>query len=356
MIITMEPGAPREQIEQVEETIKTAGYAVHPIYGTHLTVLAAVGDERDKPGAAEHLRSQPGVLKVELILPPYKLVSLNPGPGVTRQKTVVEFETEWKDGTTKVSIGNDDLPVIAGPCTVESQDQILINAKIAKSAGASMLRGGAFKPRTSPYSFQGLEEEGLKYMADARHETGLPVVTELMDQHQLELLDKYADMIQIGARNTQNFTLLKSLGQTKKPVLLKRGMSTTIDEWLMSAEYILAQGNMNVILCERGIRTFETKYRNTLDLNAVPLVKSLTHLPVVIDPSHGTGLWELVIPMAKAAVACGADALMIEIHHEPEHAYSDGRQSLKQSTFERLMSEVAVVAEAVGRNPLWKKS
>ena len=355
MIITMEPGAPREQVEQVEKLIEESGYQVHPIYGTNLTVLAAVGDERDKPGVAERLRSQPGVLKVELILPPYKLVSLSPGPGVVRPRTVVEIEVSWQGGASKVSIGDGGFMVMAGPCSVESLEQITATARMAKEGGASMLRGGAFKPRTSPYSFQGLEEEGLKYLAAARHETGLPIVTELMDQHHIELLDKYADMIQIGARNMQNFTLLKALGQTKKPVLLKRGMSSKIDEWLMSAEYILAQGNPNVILCERGIRTFETAYRNVLDLNAVPKLRGLTHLPILVDPSHGTGAWKLVTPMAKAAVACGADGLIVEIHPEPSKAFSDGDQSLKQRNFLTMMNEVATVAEAVGMTPVWRK-
>lgn len=354
MIITMVPGATKEQIEQVEKVIESFGYQVHPIYGTNLTVLAAVGDERDKPNVVERLRSQDGVQKVELILPPYKLVSRDPGPGITRQRTVVTMETQWQSGTSRVSIGDDSLIVMAGPCSVESLEQIKLCARMAKAGGASMLRGGAYKPRTSPYSFQGLEEEGLKYLAEAREITGLPVVTELMDQHHIEILDRYTDMIQIGARNMQNFTLLKALGQTSKPVLLKRGMSATIDEWLMSAEYILSQGNKNVVLCERGIRTFETKYRNTLDLNAIPTLKKLTHLPVIVDPSHGTGDWELVTPMARAAIACGADGLQIEIHPDPANAFSDGAQSLKEKTFRKLMNEIATVGEAVGKRPAWK--
>ena len=271
-------------------------------------------------------------------------------------RTTVEIEVGWQNGTSKVTIGDGGLVVMAGPCSVESLEQITKSARMAKAGGASMLRGGAFKPRTSPYSFQGLEEEGLKYLAAARWETGLPVVTELMDQHHIELLDKYADMIQIGARNMQNFTLLKGLGQTKKPVLLKRGMSSKLDEWLMSAEYILAQGNPNVILCERGIRTFETAYRNVLDLNAVPKLRGLTHLPVVVDPSHGTGAWRMVAPMAKAAAACGVDGLIVEIHPDPGKAFSDGDQSLKQKNFLALMDEVATVAEAVGMKPAWRKT
>ncbi len=353
MIITMEPGSTKEQIQQVEKFIVSVGYTSHPIYGTNLTVLAAVGDEREKPGIAERVRGFASVQKVELILPPYKLVSRRPGPGVTREQTVVKIEIEWKDGKNTVSIGGGTCIVMAGPCSVEDREQIITTAKIAQRHGASMLRGGAFKPRTSPYSFQGLEEEGLKYLAEARHETGLPVVTELMDQHHIELLDRYADMIQIGARNMQNFTLLKSLGQTQKAVLLKRGMSSTLDEWLMSAEYILAQGNSNVILCERGIRTFENAYRNTLDLNAIPKLRSLTHLPIIVDPSHGTGAWDMVIPMAKAGLACGADGLMIEIHPDPENAFSDGAQSLTEKTFSKLMEEIQPIARAVGKTPVW---
>jgi 3-deoxy-7-phosphoheptulonate synthase len=238
---------------------------------------------------------------------------------------------------------------MAGPCSVEGKAEIIAIAEMVKKSGAKMLRGGAFKPRTSPYSFQGLGEEGLKYMAEARKKTGLPIVTEVMDTREVKLVAKYADLLQVGARNMQNFNLLKEVGKTNKPVLLKRGSGSTIKELLMSAEYIMSEGNKNIVLCERGIRTFEDATRNTLDLNAVPVLKKLTHLPVVVDPSHGTGEWDLVPAMAKAAVAAGADGLMIEVHPNPEEAMSDGPQSLKPDTFDQLMDELALVAGAVGR-------
>lgn len=353
MIITMQTGASKEEIKNVEKIIEDYGYKVHPIYGTNLTVLAAVGDERGKEGLYDRITSQPGVDKVEFILPPYKLVCREVHTGIMRPDTTVDINFTWKEGQGTVSVGGSELVVMAGPCSVESSEQMMECARINKQYGAKILRGGAFKPRTSPYSFQGLEEEGLKMLADARHEYGLAIITELMDAHHLELVDKYTDIIQIGARNMQNFMLLKALGNTQKPILLKRGMSSTIDEWLMAAEYILACGNSNVMLCERGIRTFETKYRNTLDLNAVPVIKKLTHLPIVVDPSHGTGYWDLVTDMALASVAAGGHALMIETHPEPSKAWSDGAQSLTEKSFKTLMERVAPVAKAVGRLAPW---
>lgn len=353
MIITMHAGATKEEISNVEKLIEDYGYQVHPIYGTNLTVLAAVGDERGKEGLYDRMISQPGVDKVEFILPPYKLVCREVQTGVMRPNTVIDINFKWKEGPGTVSIGGDELVVMSGPCSVESLEQVMDCARINKEYGAKILRGGAFKPRTSPYSFQGLEEEGLKMLTEAREEYGLPIITELMDAHHLELIDRYTDIIQIGARNMQNFMLLKALGNTQKPILLKRGISATIDEWLMAAEYILACGNNNVMLCERGIRTFETKYRNTLDLNAVPVIKKLSHLPIVVDPSHGTGYWDLVTDMALASVAAGGHALMIEVHPEPSKAWSDGAQSLTEASFKKLMQRVAPVAKAVGRTVPW---
>ena len=279
-----------------------------------------------------------GVHEVMRISEPYKLASRTFKP----EGTVVTVGD--------VRIGGDEVIVMAGPCSVESEAQVQEVADAVKGAGAKILRGGAFKPRTSPYAFQGLKEQGLKYLADARKRTGLPVVTEVLETESVELVAQYTDILQIGARNIQNFTLLRRVGEMGKPVLLKRGMATSIQEFLLSAEYILAAGNPNVILCERGIRTFETTTRFTLDLNAVPVLKKLSHLPVVVDPSHGTGHWDLVAPMAKGAVACGADGLIIEVHPKPEEALSDGPQSLKPSKFVQLMRELRPVAEAVGRS------
>lgn len=353
MIIQMNPGATPDQIRNVETLIEEGGYSVHPIYGTNLTVLAAVGDERGKEGLYERLISQPGVDKVEFILPPYKLVCREVRKGIVRPDTLIEVEVEWKKGTEKIVIGGADFVVMAGPCSVENREQIMESARFAKQYGASCLRGGAFKPRTSPYSFQGLEEEGLKLLAEARYEHGLAVVTELMDAHHLELVEPYADIIQIGARNMQNFMLLKSLGQTKKPILLKRGISSTIEEWLMSAEYIMSRGNNQVILCERGIRTFETAYRNTLDLNAVPVIRKSTHLPIIVDPSHGTGYSDMVIPMSLAAVAAGCCGLILEVHPNPAKAFSDGKQSLDEAAFKELMEKIPPIVHAVNKRAPW---
>jgi 3-deoxy-7-phosphoheptulonate synthase len=283
------------------------------------------------------LEAIPGVEKVLPVLKPYKLASRE----FRNENTIIKIGT--------AEIGGRKVVVMAGPCAVENKTLLIETAKEVKAAGASFIRGGAFKPRTSPYSFQGLGEEGLTYLAEARERTGLPVVTEVMDPRDMDAIVKYADIIQIGARNMQNFRLLKEVGAYHKPVVLKRGISATIKEWLMSAEYIMAGGNHNVILCERGIRTYETATRNTLDLSAVPVLKQLTHLPVIVDPSHAVGKWDLVAPMAKAAVAAGADGLIIEVHPNPEEALSDGEQSLKPKMFKQLMDELKPIAQAVGR-------
>lgn len=336
MIIVLKQGASDKEIKHIMEKVEALGLKPWLSEGVERSIIGIIGEE-DKVRVLP-LEGYPGVEKVIPILKPYKLASL-----------------EAKSTPTKVDvgggvvIGGEKIVVMAGPCAVENREMIIDTAKSVKSAGALGLRGGAFKPRTSPYSFQGLGEEGLKYMAEAKRETGLFVVTELMDVRNLDLLMKYADVIQIGARNMQNFDLLKEVGKTKMPVLLKRGIASTIKEFLMSAEYILAGGNSNVILCERGIRTFETFTRNTLDLNAIPAIKSLSHLPVIVDPSHGTGRWGMVKAMAMASVAAGADGLIIEVHPNPEDAFSDGDQSLLPKTFNELMLETVKIAKAVGR-------
>lgn len=336
MIIVMKMGAREEQIEEVIQRVEALGYRSHVIRGTQRTVIGAVGDERGK-ARLQSLESLSGVESVVPILQPFKLASKEVRPG----KTVVRVGD--------LEIGGQAVIVMAGPCSVESETQMLETARAVKAAGATVLRGGAFKPRTSPYSFQGLAEEGLKLLDLARAETGLKVVTEVVNPVDAELVAEYADILQVGARNAQNFALLKKVGEVGKPVLLKRGMATTLKEFLMAAEYILSEGNYDVILCERGIRTFETSTRFTLDLNAVPVLNKMTHLPVVVDPSHGTGHWEYVAPMAKAGIACGADGLLIEVHPRPEEAQSDGVQSLKLHKFARLMEELRPFAEAVGR-------
>lgn len=337
MIVVMKNEATKEEIDKVKSLIRELGYKPHPIEGILRTVIGVVGDDRGKPHHAEVLRQFNGVDKVVPIEQPYKLASR---------------EVQGSTSPVKVAgtiVGDKNITVIAGPCSVENEEQLMEIAKSVKASGATMLRGGAFKPRTSPYSFQGLGKEGLKLLAAAREETGLPIVTELMDPDDIELLEEYADVLQIGARNSQNYALLKLVGKSKKAVLLKRGMSTTINEFLMCAEYILSEGNPNVILCERGIRTFETATRNTFDLNAIPVLKEKTHLPVFADPSHGTGYWQYVTPMTLAAIAAGADGLAIEVHNNPEIAVSDGGQSLKPEKFEDLMKKAAPVAAAVGR-------
>jgi 3-deoxy-7-phosphoheptulonate synthase len=327
MIIVMKPGATKAQFNHVIEKIKEYGFQAHPIVGTERTVIGCIGDERGKT-QLQSLEVAPGVESIMPILKPFKLASRE----MRKEKTVVKVG--------KLSIGGSQFVVMAGPCSVETREQILKSAEIVKAAGAQMLRGGAFKPRTSPYSFQGLEEEGLKLLAEAREKTGLPFVTEVITPADVHLVAEYADMLQIGARNMQNYVLLKEVGRIKKPVLLKRGMSNTLKELLMSAEYIMSQGNYNVVLCERGIRTFEDYTRNTCDLSAVPALKELSHLPVIVDPSHGTGVRSLIAPVSKAAVAVGADGLIIEVHPNPEAAYSDGAQSLMPKQFDKLMEEV----------------
>jgi 3-deoxy-7-phosphoheptulonate synthase len=336
MIIVLKSGASDAEVGHVCRRIEGMGYRAHTIRGELRTVVGAVGDDRGK----ERLRSLESLECVEAVTPilqPFKLASRE----VRRENTRIPVGG--------VVIGSERIVVMAGPCSVESRDQVLEVAAKVKSSGAHVLRGGAFKPRTSPYSFQGLEEEGLKYLAEARRETGLPVVTEVMEPEKVEVVAEHADILQIGARNVQNYSLLRRVAETRKPVLLKRGMSTTIQEWLLSAEYVLAGGNPHVILCERGIRTFETTTRFTLDLNAIPVVKKLTHLPVLVDPSHGTGHWEYVESLAMAGIAAGADGLIIEVHPRPEEALSDGPQSLKPDRFAALMTRLARVAAAVDR-------
>ena len=337
MIIIMKPDATDEQISQVAEKLKKVGFGVHLSKGTERTVIGAIGDKSTLQ--LETIQMLPGVAEIVPISKPYKLVSRE----FRKEDTIVRI-------SDKLAIGESQpIAVIAGPCSVEGKDELFEAADAVKAAGAAALRGGAFKPRTSPYSFQGLGEEGLKLLKAARERTGLPVVTEALDTRDVGLVAKYADLIQIGARNMQNFELLKEVGKASKPVLLKRGAGSTIEELLMSAEYILSEGNRNVILCERGIRTLETYTRNTLDLSAVPVIKKLSHLPVIVDPSHGTGRWDLVEPMALAAIAAGADGLIIEVHPHPDEALSDGPQSLKPETFTQLMAELKLVARAVGR-------
>jgi 3-deoxy-7-phosphoheptulonate synthase len=337
MIIVLKAGTTDAQVEEVCRRIRSMGYAPHTIRGEVRTVIGAVGDERGKEDLLS-LQNLEFVETVQRILQPYKLASRE----IKKESTRVRV-----DG---VVIGGPRVVVMAGPCSVESRDQVLeVSAKV-KAAGAAILRGGAFKPRTSPYAFQGLEEEGLKLLAEAKRETGLPIVTEVMEPDKVDVVAEYSDILQIGARNVQNFSLLRRVAEVKKPVLLKRGMATSIQEWLLSAEYVLAGGNPDVILCERGIRTFETATRFTLDLNAVPVLKSMTHLPVVVDPSHGTGHWEYVEAMARAAVAAGADGLIIEVHPRPAEALSDGPQSLKPERFAELMPRLRRVAQAVDRD------
>jgi len=337
MIIVLRAGASEQQIADVSRRIQGMGYRAHVSRGEARTIIGAIGDDRGKE-QLQALESLECVESVVRILQPFKLAS----------REAHREDTQFEVGG--VTVGGPRIVVMAGPCSVESREQLMEVATKAKVAGASILRGGAFKPRTSPYAFQGLEEEGLRLLADARKATGLPVVTEVMEPAKVDMVSEYADILQIGARNVQNFSLLKRVAECGKPVLLKRGMSTSIQEWLLSAEYILAGGNPRVILCERGIRTFETATRFTLDLNAVPVVKKLSHLPVVVDPSHGTGHWEYVAAMARAGLAAGADGLMIEVHSRPEEALSDGPQSLKPDRFARLMDELRSLAPVLGRH------
>jgi len=317
--------------------VEELDYSAHVIRGVERTVVACVGEERGEHQLS-HLESLTFVDRVMPVLRPFKLAAREVRPEGSRINV------------GGVEIGGRSLAVIAGPCAVESKEQVEAAAAGVKAGGAHLLRGGAYKPRTSPYAFQGMEDQGLRLLEDAGRKVGLPVVTEIMDPHDIDLVAEHADMLQVGARNAQNFSLLRRLGRVKKPVLLKRGMSTRLDEFLMAAEYILSEGNPNVVLCERGIRTFETATRNTLDLNAVPLLKEWTHLPVIVDPSHGTGIWSLVTPMALASIAAGADGLLIEVHPNPAVARSDGPQQLKPERFADLMKSLAPVAEAVGRS------
>lgn len=335
MIIVLKRNATEEEFKQIEKKLLEWGLKVHVSKGTERTIVGAIGG--DAVMYQEALMGFPGIEKIMPIMQPFKLVSREFKP----------FDTVVK--VNHAEIGAKRLHIMAGPCAVERLELLLDIADAVKEAGATFLRGGAFKPRTSPYSFQGLEEEGLKYLAQAKERTGLNIITELMDPRDMELVHRYADIIQVGARNMQNFRLLKEAGTQDKPVLLKRGMSSTINDLLMSAEYIASQGNENIVLCERGIRTFENYTRNTLDLSAVPAVKELSHLPIIVDPSHGVGKWNLVAPMAKAAIAAGADGLMLEVHPRPQEAYSDGPQSLKPKTFSQLMDEIRELARAVGR-------
>jgi len=332
----MQEKATQKDVADVITRVKGFGYTPKVLEGTLRNVIAALGDARDK-ARLQALESLHHVESVMPILKPYKLCSRE----VKNENTVIDVNG--------VKIGGDTIVVMAGPCSVEGEEQLMNTAAAVKAAGATILRGGAFKPRTSPYSFQGMEEDGLKLLRKVSRETGLPIVTEVMNPREVDLVHEYTDIMQIGARNVQNFSLLKEVGKHEKPILLKRGLSTTIEEWLMSAEYILSEGNNKVILCERGIRTFEKATRNTLDISAVPVVKGLTHLPIIIDPSHGVGYWQFVGAMSKAALAAGADGLMIEVHWKPEEAFSDGPQSLKPGKFSKLMEELAPVAKAIGR-------
>lgn len=335
MIIVLKPNTSKENVARVEQLIKRKGLDTHVVNGAEMTVIGCIGDTtRVDPKIFEVDSSVDKVMHVQ---EPYKLANRAFHP----EDSVVDV--------SGVKVGSGNMAFIAGPCSVETFDQVLEIAKSAKASGANLLRGGAFKPRTSPYSFQGLGLEGLDILYKVKEEVGLPIVTELMSAEYLDIFEEKVDLIQIGARNMQNFDLLKQLGKVKRPILLKRGLNATYEEWIMSAEYIMASGNENVILCERGIRTFESYTRNTLDLQSIPVLNKLTHLPVVIDPSHAGGKWWLVDSMAKAAVAAGADGLMIEVHNDPENALCDGAQSLKPEKFDKLMKELTAIANAVGK-------
>ena len=335
MMIVMEPGATQKEVKKVITCIENNNLSAHSIVGVGQTIIGAVGDSH---GVSPHIfESLPGVQVVQRISQPYKLASLQ----FHSEKSVFPL-----DG---FCIGGNAIPIMAGPCSVESHSQVMQTARAVQGAGANALRGGVFKPRRSPYTFQGLGKEGLEYLAEAREETGLPIVVEVMAVSQIPLMMQYVDMLQIGTRNMQNFDLLRAVGELDLPVLLKRGMSATVEDLLMASEYILAGGNTRVVLCERGIRTFENATRNTTDINAIPVLKSRTHLPVVLDPSHATGFSEYVTPIALAGVAAGADGIIVEVHPDPQHALSDGRQSLTPQVFAEMVKKVGAVAEAVGR-------
>jgi 3-deoxy-7-phosphoheptulonate synthase len=335
MMVIMRKGYTEEELTGILTRLEEIGLAGHTIVGVERTVVGVVGQVY--PGLADDLETMPGVDDIVPISKPYKLASR-------------EFKPD--SSTIKVGdvvIGGGRTVVMAGPCAVESEEQLMATAQAVKAAGAHILRGGAFKPRTSPYSFRGLEKKGLQILKAAREETGLPIITEVMTVRDVELVARHADILQVGARNVQNFFLLEEVGRVGKPVLLKRGFASTVEDWLLSAEYIISQGNRDVILCERGIRTFETATRNTMDLSAIPLVKRLSHLPVISDPSHGTGKWYLVEPMAMASIAAGADGLLVEVHPNPDHALSDGAESLTFENFRRLMERAKAVSEAMNR-------
>jgi 3-deoxy-7-phosphoheptulonate synthase len=332
----MKANATPQQVEHVIEHIKGAGLNVHLSQGVEATIIGAIGETHSIP--VERFEGLDGVDMVQRITQPYKLASRQFHP----ENSIFPL-----DG---FAVGGDEIAIIAGPCSVESRSQIIETAIAVKEAGASALRGGVFKPRTSPYAFQGLGEEGLEYLAEAREITGLPIVVEIMSQVQIDLMVKYVDVMQVGARNMQNFNLLRAIGETRAAVLLKRGLSATIEELLMSAEYILSGGNQRVMLCERGIRTFETSTRNTTDINAIPVLKHLTHLPVILDPSHSTGVADYVSAVARAAIAAGADGLIVEVHPDPAHAISDGKQSLKPEKFAEMVRQVGQIAQVMGRN------
>ena len=335
MMIIMHPGAPKEQIQIVIAEIEKQKLSAHVIEGIEQTIIGAVGDGHYV--AKEIFEALPGVMAVQRISQPYKLAS----------RQFHEHDSVFQlDGFT---VGGTEIPIIAGPCSVESRSQILEIAQAVREAGANALRGGVFKPRTSPYAFQGLGEEGLEYLVEAREKTGMPIVVEVMAVSQIPMMEKYVDVFQLGARNMQNFNLLRAIGETRTPVLFKRGMSATVEEMLMASEYIIRGGNTRVILCERGIRTFETATRNTTDINAIPVLKRLTHLPVIIDPSHSTGDSAYVSAVAKAGVAAGADGIIVEVHQDPAHALSDGKQSLTPEAFAKMVKQVKAVAEAVDR-------
>ena len=336
MIIVLKPQATKREIKHIEDKIRELGLKPMLSVGAERTIIGVIGEE-DR-ARIQPFEAFPGVESVVPIQKPYKFVSRE----FRKEDSVIKL-------APGVEIGGEKIIIMAGPCTVESRERLFHIAELVKKSGAKVLRGGAFKPRTSPYSFQGLKDKGMKFLFDAKKKAGLPIVTELMDPRDLPLFIKYADIIQIGARNMQNFELLKEVGKTKKPVLLKRGMANTIKDFLLSAEYVFSEGNHNVILCERGIRTFEDATRFTLDISAVPVIKKLSHLPVVIDPSHCSGIWDYVAPLSKAAIAVGADGLLIEVHDDPEKALCDGPQALKPHKFEVLMNEMRQIAKAIGR-------
>jgi len=335
VVVVLEKNISDKQIENVVKHLEEFGFAVHKSVGVEQTIIGAIGVKPDFD--IRKVKILDGVAEVYRITEPFKLAS----------RSFKKDDTEIK--IKNVIIGSNEVVVMAGPCSVESEEQIFKIAEIVSKSGAKILRGGAFKPRTSPYSFQGMGEEGLKLLRKAGDKFSLLVITEVMEISQIKMIEEYTDIFQVGARNMQNFSLLREIGKASKPVMLKRGLSATVEDWLMSAEYILSNGNMNVMLCERGIRTFETYTRNTFDLSAIPVVHKRSHLPVVADPSHATGLRDKVLPMARAAIAAGADALMVEVHHDPENAFSDGPQSLLPDQFAEMMRQVKLIAEVIGR-------